>query len=83
MIGRKAEVDKVTELLADSTCRLLTIVGPGGGGKTRLAIEAAGQMMADFTDGVYFVSLQPIRSPEYLISTVAGEQNVTASARQL
>src|SRR5512136_930397 len=52
LIGRQREVEELGQLLRDPHCRLLTLVGPGGMGKTRLAIETASQLQAVFADGV-------------------------------
>jgi transcriptional regulator with XRE-family HTH domain len=61
-VGRENELAKIRELLQNtSRCRLLTLVGPGGIGKTRLAIEAAGTLLENFVDGVIFVPLAGIR----------------------
>src|SRR5262245_39050686 len=57
LIGRQHDVAELTQLLCDPQCRLLTLVGPGGIGKTRLAIETASHIQAGFADGVYFVPL--------------------------
>ncbi|NIU61936.1 MAG: AAA family ATPase, partial [Pseudomonas stutzeri] len=57
--------------LDDPACRLLTLVGPGGSGKTRLALEAAAAQLDDFEHGVFFVSLAPLRSVESIVPTVA------------
>jgi predicted ATPase/DNA-binding SARP family transcriptional activator len=66
-IGRKAEVDSIKHLLVDDpNCRLLTIVGPGGIGKTRLALEAAYGALRAFADGTCFVSLAPLSSPDHI-----------------
>jgi predicted ATPase len=54
-VGRERELERLGELLADPTCRLITILGPGGMGKTRLALRAAGQHLDAFPDGVHFV----------------------------
>jgi predicted ATPase len=54
-VGRRNELRRVRALLAES--RLLTLIGPGGTGKTRLALRAAAQLLPDFPDGVYFVPL--------------------------
>jgi predicted ATPase/Tfp pilus assembly protein PilF len=70
-VGREKELVELTTRLADPACRLLTLVGPGGVGKTRLAIHAATQMLNDFSDGVYFVDFQPISSTENIITTIA------------
>ncbi|MEZ4646431.1 MAG: tetratricopeptide repeat protein [Chloroflexota bacterium] len=56
-IGREEELVQLQTLLADPTCRLLTIVGPGGMGKTRLGLETAVAQLPHFPDGVYLVSL--------------------------
>jgi hypothetical protein len=58
LIGRQREVAELSQLLRDPHCRFLTLVGPGGMGKTRLAIETAAHMQAGFADGVYFVPPQ-------------------------
>jgi len=74
-IGRVAELDEITRLLADPACRLLTLVGAGGIGKTRLALELAHRVAANssigFPDGVSFVSLQPLSSPEFIVPAIA------------
>ena len=71
MIGRQREVEELSQLLHDPHCRLLTLVGPGGMGKTRLAIETASQMQDVFADGVYFVPLASVGSINAVISTMA------------
>src|SRR4051812_42036887 len=70
-VGRVAEIDEIHKLLALPECRLLTLTGVGGIGKTRLALQAAGQMAKTFVDGVHFVALQPTTSIHFFISTVA------------
>ena len=65
-IGREATLAQVAELLADPACRLLTVLGPGGIGKTRLAVQAARGQAAHFPHGVCFVDLAPIPSAEML-----------------
>jgi len=69
-VGRTQELAEIARLLSDPTCRLLTLVGPGGIGKTRLALEAATQLEPDL-DGVYFVPLQPLSSPDHIVSGIA------------
>ena len=71
MIGRQGEVEQLSQLLSDPQCRLLTLVGPGGVGKTRLAIETASNMQAAFADGVYFVSLASINSTRFIVPLIA------------
>lgn len=68
-IGREAELAEIARLLADPVCRLLTIVGPGGMGKTRLAIEAA--QAAQMPDGVFFIPLQSLTAPEFMVHSIA------------
>src|SRR5258706_15089670 len=69
-VGRAGELARLTERLSDPNCRLLTLVGPGGIGKTRLALEAAQQQSANFAHGVHFVSLAPVDSPDLLIFAI-------------
>jgi predicted ATPase len=67
-VGRADELGELARLLADDNCRLLTLVGPGGIGKTRLALEAARHFNA--LQGIYFVALQPIESPNLIVSAI-------------
>ena len=69
--GREKELLQIISLLGDPTCRLVTLVGPGGIGKTRLAIEAARQYGDTYQRDVYFVSLQPLTSPDLILPAVA------------
>ncbi|HZU69901.1 MAG TPA: LuxR C-terminal-related transcriptional regulator [Ktedonobacteraceae bacterium] len=70
-IGRESEIATVSTLLRRAEVRLLTLTGTGGVGKTRLALEVAGQFLPDYPDGVFFVSLAPISDPELVIPTIA------------
>jgi predicted ATPase len=70
-IDRTNEVAEIVDLLTDPACRLLTLVGPGGIGKTRLVIEMVSTKGDDFTNGIYFVPLQPIHSSDFLVSAIA------------
>ncbi|HEY6020033.1 MAG TPA: helix-turn-helix domain-containing protein, partial [Candidatus Paceibacterota bacterium] len=70
-IGREPELTALGRFLCDPQCSLLTIVGPGGIGKTRLAIEAADQSKDRFPNGVWFVPLAALNSPALLISAIA------------
>ncbi len=65
-IGREQEVADLTARLADPACRLLTLTGGGGIGKTRLSIETARASQLDFEAGLYFVPLQPLEALEFL-----------------
>jgi predicted ATPase/class 3 adenylate cyclase/DNA-binding CsgD family transcriptional regulator len=69
-VGRGAEIDDVRHILAAD--RLVTLTGAGGVGKTRLAIQVAGQMAADFGDGVWYVDLAPIADPGLVPVAMAG-----------
>ncbi|MBN1484135.1 MAG: tetratricopeptide repeat protein [Chloroflexia bacterium] len=70
-VGRQAELDRIAERLNSMDCRLLTLLGPGGVGKTRLALEAASAERAAFADGVYFVPLAPVSSPDFMAAALA------------
>lgn len=70
-VGRQPELAKITGRLTSPACRLLTLIGPGGIGKTRLAVQAGLELLAEFPGGVYFVPLQALESPDLFISTVA------------
>jgi predicted ATPase len=69
-VGREREVSDVAELLQNGA-RLVTLSGPGGSGKTRLAIEAAAELVPDFANGVFWVGLAPLRDPALVTETVA------------
>ncbi len=79
-IGREQELQHITKLLADPHLRLLTLTGPGGMGKTRLALEAAEQQIANFKDGVYLIPLAPLHSSDSLVMTIIEHINIRAQA---
>ena len=68
-VGRGREVAEIVSLLRDSA-RLLTLTGPGGTGKTRLAIEAAKELVPAFRNGTFWVDLAPIRDPEVVVTLI-------------
>ena len=70
-VGRERELSEINHLLADPACRLLTIVGLGGVGKTRLALQVAESNLSRYLDGVYFVSLSSLSKGEFLASAIA------------
>jgi class 3 adenylate cyclase len=71
LVGRRDELAELGGLLASAQVRLLTLTGPGGVGKTRLALETATDAVAAFPNGVFFVSLAPVRDPALVLPTVA------------
>jgi predicted ATPase/serine/threonine protein kinase len=79
LVGRRAEVASVKEMLVHSGVRLLTLTGPGGTGKTRLGIQAAEELVLHFDGGVSFVNLAPIADPGLVASAVARSLGVRES----
>jgi predicted ATPase len=69
-IGRDRELEQIAGLLTRPSCRLLTLVGAGGIGKTRLALQVATSQQAHFVDGVAFVALTSIDSPDFLPASI-------------
>ncbi|HVC31411.1 MAG TPA: tetratricopeptide repeat protein, partial [Steroidobacteraceae bacterium] len=71
LVGRDEEVDSLAALLRHEEIRLLTLTGPGGTGKTRLALRAAGVVVRNFRDGAFFVDLAPIGDPALVAAAIA------------
>jgi predicted ATPase len=71
LVGREEELAELADLLADPACRLVTLTGPGGIGKTRLALEVAAGQVGLFAQGITFVPLAGLDSPDLFVSTIA------------
>src|SRR5262249_57021711 len=78
--GRERELAAVRRLVQQTGVRLVTLTGPGGVGKTRLALRAAEALAADFADGVAFVPLAAIRDPAVVASAIGQVLGVPEAA---
>lgn len=78
LVGRESALPRMAELVRQQ--HLITIVGPAGGGKTRVAIEVARTVAPDFADGVWFVDLTTVSDPELLIDVVASTIGIAVAA---
>ncbi len=81
-VGREAELAELAEHLANPDCRLLTLSGPGGIGKTRLALQVAADQVGAFAHGVYFVPLTPVSSAGHLVPVIADALNLPLDDRR-
>jgi predicted ATPase/class 3 adenylate cyclase len=81
-IGRKTEIAGLVKWIEDSATRLVTVTGPGGVGKTRLALQAAAENVEPFPDGVYFVPLASVSSQDLIVSTIADSLGLTFYSQQ-
>jgi predicted ATPase/DNA-binding SARP family transcriptional activator len=76
LVGRESELAQLAELLRAPDVRLITITGPGGIGKTRLALEAARRIGNEYDDGAFFIELAPVRDPGLVAQSVAAALGV-------
>ncbi|HUG17114.1 MAG TPA: tetratricopeptide repeat protein, partial [Thermomicrobiales bacterium] len=82
LIGRERELHEAPILAGDSDTRLATLTGPGGMGKTRLALHAAAEVVDTFDDGVFFVALATVTDPDLVAPTIANTLGVRESGGQ-
>src|SRR3954453_3789000 len=83
LIGREAEREAARTFLLDAAVPLLTLTGPGGVGKTRLAVALTGDVAGHFTDGVVWVDLAPLTDPALVPATVATALGVPVPDRSM
>lgn len=70
-VGRTEDLQEISNLLENPDTRLITLIGPGGAGKTRLCIEAARGQITSYLHGIYFVTLAPLSSPDSVPGAIA------------
>jgi len=80
-VGREKELNDITRVLGEPSCRLLTLLGPGGSGKTRLALQVASILSENprqpFKDGVWFIPLAPVTEPQSIVSAMLEELRIS------
>jgi predicted ATPase/class 3 adenylate cyclase len=79
-VGRQREIGDAKALLSSSP--LMTLTGPGGVGKTRLAIEIAGELLDEFPEGMWFVDLSPVNEPDFVVPAIASALGVMPAPGQ-
>src|SRR6266542_3260125 len=82
LVGREREVAEIDELLRRDGVRLVTLTGPGGAGKTRLALQAGAELVDECPNGVFFVALAAITDPEVVVPTIAHTLGVSEAGGQ-
>ncbi len=83
LIGREEELRTLQKILLQAGTGLLTVTGPGGIGKTRLALQVAANLLKDFEDGVFFVSLASIANPDLVTATITQALGLKTSESQI
>jgi predicted ATPase/class 3 adenylate cyclase len=81
-VGREAESEEIRKRLEDDAVRLLTLTGPGGTGKTRLALRAAADQIDRFDDGVFFVDLSTVRDTESVLAAIPRAIGLSGTSEQ-
>jgi len=76
LVGRRPELAELTSMLSTRETRLITLTGPGGTGKTRLALQAAAEVASAYPNGVYFVPLAPVSDANLVMQAIAHELGV-------
>lgn len=82
LVGRNRELYQLGELLHQPYARWITLTGAGGTGKTRLALAAAAQIVDEYEDGVFFVALDAVRDPSFVLSALAQTLGIQESSTQ-
>jgi len=77
MVGRQAQLEEVLELVRSRRTRLVTLTGPGGVGKTRLALALAAELAADFDGAATVAELAPVRDPMLVVPTIGRSLGLT------
>lgn len=80
LVGRASEIATVQHLFEQARTRMVTLTGPGGSGKTRLALQVATELAASYNDGVWFVDLARINDPGLVLSTIAESLGVVEAS---
>lgn len=83
LIGREAVLTQTLNLLRQPQVRLVTLSGSGGVGKTRVALQLAATLRADFPDGIFFISLASVTDPALVLSTIATTLGIGESGQEL